>query len=256
TLYDAAHSPDLALLLTLALVLDRSGRHLAHQLHLIAEQLGPDRCALVKRYYDQLLEAGPAYALPLLEVAFPALKRRPAPQLQFLIELVRRVVETDGEVDLYEYCFYRILTGSLRQSMEPAHPAMRRRVSKGTARRAALQLLRIVADYGHDTESTRDEAFRAGTARFGRWAASDSGHFAADVETVAALDRCLETLRRLDSSGKEKLIEAVSATIGHDRRLTLAEAELMRAICAGLDCPLPPLITENPLAPTELRSRA
>ncbi|MGH8168579.1 MAG: M48 family metallopeptidase, partial [Woeseiaceae bacterium] len=122
-LYDAAHSPDLALLLTLALVLDRSGRHLKHQLHLITEQLGSDRCALVKRYYDQLQEAGPAYALPLLEVAFPALKRRPAPQLQFLIELVRRIVETDGEVDLYEYCFYRILTGSLRQSMEPAHPA-------------------------------------------------------------------------------------------------------------------------------------
>jgi Zn-dependent protease with chaperone function len=255
-LYDAAHSPDLALLLTLALVLDRSGRHLTHQLHLIAEQLGADRCALVKRYYDQLQEAGPAYALPLLEVAFPALKRRPGPQLQFLIELVRRLVETDSQVDLYEYCFYRILTGSLRQSMEPAHPGVRRRVSKGATRRAALQLLRIVADRGHDTASTRDEAFRAGIAHFGRWAASDSGHSAADSETVTELDRSIEALRRLDSSGKEKLIEAVSATIGHDRRLTLAEAELMRAICAGLDCPLPPLITEHPLAPTELRTRA
>ncbi|MGH8167797.1 MAG: peptidase M48, partial [Woeseiaceae bacterium] len=148
----------------------------------------------------------------------------------------------------------RILTSSLRQSMQPAHPGMGRRVSKDAVRRAALQLLRIVADHGHDTERARDEAFRAGTGSFGRWVASDSGHFVADTETVAELDRCLEALRRLDSSGKEKLIEAVSATIGHDRKLTLAEAELMRAICAGLDCPLPPLITENPLAPTELRT--
>jgi hypothetical protein len=36
--------------------------------------------------------------------------------------------------------------------------------------------------------------------------------------------------------------------------MTLTEAELMRAICAGLDCPLPPLVTAHPLAPTDLET--
>jgi hypothetical protein len=36
----------------------------------------------------------------------------------------------------------------------------------------------------------------------------------------------------------------------------VTEAELLRAICASLDCPLPPLITDNPLAPAELTADA
>ncbi|MEX2126274.1 MAG: M48 family metallopeptidase [Woeseia sp.] len=254
TLYDAAHSQESALLLTLALVLDTSGENLERQLRLITEQLGRDRTSLVKKYYVLLQETGPAYGLPLLEIAFPALKRRPAPQLQFLIGLVRRLVETNGEVDLYEFCFYRILTGGLRQSMGPVPSNRANRVSKDIARRAALQLLRIVADHGHDTQAARDEAYRAGIAQFGRWAAAGREDVPGDTETVAELDRCLDVLRRIDLSDRKNLIDALSTTIGHDRRMTLTEAELLRAICAALDCPLPPLITDNPLAPTDLRT--
>jgi hypothetical protein len=30
-----------------------------------------------------------------------------------------------------------------------------------------------------------------------------------------------------------------------DRRLARAEAELLRAVCASLNCPLPPLVVES-----------
>jgi hypothetical protein len=36
--------------------------------------------------------------------------------------------------------------------------------------------------------------------------------------------------------------------------MTVIEAELMRAVCASLDCPLPPLLTANHIAPAELGS--
>jgi hypothetical protein len=48
-------------------------------------------------------------------------------------------------------------------------------------------------------------------------------------------------LRQINSTGKKSLLQAVSNTITHDGQLTLSEAELLRAICASLDCPLPPL---------------
>ena len=116
--------------------------------------------------------------------------------------------------------------------------------------------MRIVAGFGHDEPSRRDAAFRAGAALLGKWAndeieASRPGEPAA-ANSVAALDKCLDLLRGIGMSGKEQLVNALSAVVGYDHRLTVVESELMRAICASLDCPLPPLLIENPIAPTKL----
>jgi hypothetical protein len=42
-------------------------------------------------------------------------------------------------------------------------------------------------------------------------------------------------------AGKELLVQALVLTISHDLRMTVAESELLRAICAAVHCPLPPL---------------
>ena len=39
------------------------------------------------------------------------------------------------------------------------------------------------------------------------------------------------------------LIEAVTLVVLFDRKLTVAESELLRAVCASLECPLPPVLT-------------
>jgi hypothetical protein len=59
----------------------------------------------------------------------------------------------------------------------------------------------------------------------------------------AALDRALVRLDLLAPMAKQALIEALAAVVGHDGQVTLAEAELLRAVCASLHCPLPPLST-------------
>lgn len=251
SLYAAAHSEQSAFLLTLALVLDASGNHLERQLHQVNEQLGRGRTSLVRRYYDELLEAGPGYRLPLLEIAFPALKRRPQLELQFLIDLVRRLLETDGKIDLYEYCFYRVLVGNLRQLIDPSAAVSPKRSSAAAMQEAASRLLQILAGHGNEDPVRRDAALRAGMEKLGGRAVDALAESPA-IDTVEQLDRCLAVLRHIDLSKRAGLIDALSATIRHDRKMTLAEAELMRAICAGLDCPLPPLITSNPVAPTDL----
>jgi Zn-dependent protease with chaperone function len=250
-LYGAAHGEATALLLTLSLVLDRTGRHLDRQLHLIAERFGHERTSLVRRYYEQLLEAGPAYSLPLLEIGFPVLKRRPAPQLQFLVDTVRRLVETDGEVDLFEYCFYRVLVASLDPAAAPTHRAGGGRLSRAAARQAALQLLRIVADHGNDEPVSREAAWRAGAELLGRQAADGQVQLPPHADSVAELDRCLDLLRRTGMTAREQLVAALGATIGYDGRMSVVEAELMRAVCASFDCPLPPFVAVNPPAPAQ-----
>jgi hypothetical protein len=74
----------------------------------------------VRAYQADVAKVGAEYRLPLLELAFPALKRRPASQLIELAELTHRLIEVDDEIDLYKICFYRILRLNLVHALDPS----------------------------------------------------------------------------------------------------------------------------------------
>lgn len=253
TLYDAAHSHDLAYLLAVALVLDRSGKVSERQLGIVNERLGAERTRLIRQYYEAITEAGPEYRLPLVEIAYPALKRRPAPELNYLIDLAGRLIEVDGEIDLYEYCYYRILVTNLNQAIEPLAKRRTYKASREPVRKAAIELLRIVARHGHADIEEQKQAFRAGATLFGEW----GGKFDFEANhdySIQVLDESLEVLLALNGAGKKSLLNAVTATAMWDRKLRLEEAELIRAICASLACPLPPILLDIQPTPSEQTS--
>ena len=241
-LYDAAHSSELAYLLTVALIMDRSGNVLTRQLGLAEDRLGQQRTQMVRKFYDEIQDIGAEYRLPLLEIAFPALRRRPPPQLVYLVELAERMIEVDGDIDLYEYCFYRVLVASLTQAMHPTRKQKRRRANRKPMRIAAVELLRIVARYGHADDTMGEAAFRAGLKRFGAWAQTAQWQTDAKFSHID-LDRHLDLLTALNGDGRQMLVEAVTTVMLFDRKLTVAEGELLRAVCATLECPLPPILT-------------
>lgn len=59
----------------------------------------------------------------------------------------------------------------------------------------------------------------------------------------AALRDALHELAALRPLAKRELIEGLVRTVAHDRRLSVAEAELLRTVCALLHCPLPPILS-------------
>ena len=244
SLYDAAHSSELAYLLTLALVLDRSGESLERQWQLLEERMGAERSRMIRRYFEELAEAGAEFRLPLLEVAFPALKLRPRPQLAYLVELARRLIEIDGKVDLYEFCFYRILVVNLDQAIDPSGRHGPRRASRRELRQAAVNLLAIIADHGHADAGRAQAALDAGLGQLGDWAQGVKIESKPDY-TVAILDNSLDLLRSLSGKSRQKLMRAISEIAAWDGHLEVAEAELIRAICASLDCPLPPILAAD-----------
>lgn len=243
-LYDAAHSPDRAWLLTIALLLDRGGDHYDRQLSLCRDRLGEDRSRVIERLYRELVRVGPEFRLPLLEIAFPALKNRPLPELSFLLDLCRRLVETDGNVDLYEFCFLRIVSVNLAEATQPAASLARRRLPRDQVRRAAIELLAILADYGAGTAEAGGAAFDAGIATLPAWAAAFRFE-PPGPGSVDRLDRILDTLLTLNGAGRRMLLRAVSAVALHDRALNVSEAELIRAVCATLGLPLPPMLIHD-----------
>jgi hypothetical protein len=247
TLYDAAHSTEMAYFLAIALVLARDGTLVDKQFTMIEQQIGPERARMIRGFHTALAETGPEYRLPLLGIAFPALKRRPVPQLDYLQELVGNLIDVDDEIDLYEYCYYRVLTSQIQQATQPSLRRPVLRVSKGRVREAAANLLRVIARYGHERDGERAHAFDKGMAVFGKWGEAFSYDEGQSYST-AELDEALELLVALNGKGKELLLEAVTGVVTSDDRLSVAEAELIRAICASLDCPLPPILVQRDAA--------
>jgi hypothetical protein len=57
-----------------------------------------------------------------------------------------------------------------------------------------------------------------------------------------ALDGVLAPLDALDPLAKQALVEGLVATVAFDGTVCVAEAELLRTLCASLHCPLPPML--------------
>jgi len=244
----AAHEPAQAYLMTFALIIDVSNDAADRQIDLLQLKLGDERAQLIRNYHQAILKMGAEFRMPLLEISFPALKRMPSQKLEFLLDLARELIELDGKIDFYEFCIYRILTRNLSQAMAPsARRQMRRPASRSAVRTAAVQVLSLLAERGHESADEKRQSFEAGLAVFGDW--SESTQFtpiAADA--VALFDQSLDVLQRMNSAATQSFLEAVNITASHDGKVSLQEAEMIRAICASLDYPLPPMLSDLPAA--------
>ena len=101
-------------------------------------------------------------------------------------------------------------------------------------------LLAVVAQAGNQESS--DGARRAYLAGMLRVLPNEHIAYAPPANGVLALDEVWGPLDRLDPLAKQMLVEAVTAAISNDGRISVAESELLRTICSVLHCPLPPML--------------
>lgn len=62
---------------------------------------------------------------------------------------------------------------------------------------------------------------------------------------VGTLHQSMDVLIGLNGKGRRTLLLAICETAAHDGSLSVAEGELIRVICASLDCPSPPIFADN-----------
>jgi Zn-dependent protease with chaperone function len=229
--------------LLLGLVLDRDGRVAALQRAEIAARLGEGTAdAAFRLHGGDLAGLHPLLRLPLAALAFPALRLRPRPELDAFLDTVHAVVHADGTVSLFEYCLGRLLQVQVRESLDPARHARFGRRKPGSVRQEFATLLAVVAQAGHDDPAAAKRAYLAGMQRV---LPRDHLPYAPPAQGVLALDAVWEPLDALDPLAKQVLVEAITDAVGHDGRVGVAEAELLRTICGVLHCPLPPMLERS-----------
>lgn len=233
----AAHMRERAIDVVLALLSAREGDPAGH-LAEISRRLGPVRAKGTAELVDVARALHPAQRMPLAALALPALKRRPANEVNLLIDTIDHLIQRDGRVDVFEYGIARLLRQQMVEAMEPAQ-VRTGKAKLPAVRSEALTLLAVLAQHGHSDNEAARRAYIAGASVL---FPGDADAYAAPGDWIALLDRALPALDALVPAGKETLVLALATTVGFDGQIAVAEAELLRLTCTLLHCPLPPIL--------------
>src|SRR5881396_359161 len=203
------------------------------QLALIGTGSGAELAAQSARFAVALKPLGARARLPVLELVIPTLKRLPGPERDALLEKIKGVIEADRKITLGEFVLLTLCRTQIQK--EPKRPpAVKYRSVAAVAAEAAV-VLSLLAHSGKGGMA----AFDKGMAALG----VPGGVLRAPAElNVAVVESALNELNLLAPLKKPLFIKACVATAMADDKLTLAEGELLRAICAALDSPLPPIL--------------
>jgi Zn-dependent protease with chaperone function len=235
-----ARRRDTVMPLLLGLLLDDDKRLRTLQREEIAARLGISMAEDAAQLRAQhLVDLHAALRLPLASIAFPELRLRPRPELDVFLDTVEAVVHTDGKVSLFEFCLARLLQVQVRESLDPSRHARFGRTKLTGVKGEVATLLCVVAQCGHDNEGTARAAYIKGIQRVLQ---NDHLPYLPRAEGALALDPVWAPLDALDPLAKQAVVEGLVATISHDNQVTVAEAELLRTICAVLHCPVPPML--------------
>jgi len=231
---------DYAMPLLLGLLLDEDETVAALQRTEIAARLGEAMARQAGELRREHLQAlHPMLRLPLAGLIFPVLRMRPRPELESFLDTVDAAVHADGKVSLFEYCLARLLQVQVREALDPGRHARFGRRKPGSVKQEFATLLAVVAQAGNTDPAQAQRAYLAGLQRV---LPRDHLAYAPPPGGVQALDAVWEPLDALDPLAKQVMVEAITAAVSHDNRVSVAEAELLRTICGVLHCPLPPML--------------
>jgi len=181
--------------------------------------------------------------LPLVDVAIPALSELTKDQARAFEGNVRLLVRFDRKISLFEYALERTLMRNLALRQMGRTFLEDRFSSLEQVEAEVISLLSVLAYAGHSDVAAAEEAFRSSMARI--WQSSGMSLLPREQSSLKAIDSALDTLVLLKPMPKKQLIEAAVRCISHDGKITLAEAELLRAIGDSLDCPVPPILADG-----------
>ncbi len=246
TLERAAHSDEWAMELIACLLLSSDDNVREEQLLLIARQLGEDGEQQTRSLLPSVRGLKPEQRLPLMEMAFPVLRRRPARDLIDFMKLVESLVAADGKLDVFEYALARLLNKHIEESLNPSRAGAPGSSKLSGRLPAAAEFLSILSHHGRPEQAeVAVEAAAEGLRMIAEGTAMPPLLESIPTDWPARLDKALAGLDKLRPNDKERLLKAMVTVVQFDGQVVTAELELLRAICGLLHIPLPVVATDS-----------
>jgi len=181
--------------------------------------------------------------LPLVDLALPGLRHLSPAQFQQFRAAVQKLVEGDGEIDLFEYVLQKIVLRHLEPYFTQARkPVIQYYALKPLAGDSAV-LLSALAYVGQEEPDKVRLAFEQGAQPLSHASQTPLALLPADQSDLSQVDAALNRLTQAVPQIKKNVLSACAQTVAADGVIQEAEAELLRAVADTLDCPMPPFVT-------------
>ena len=180
--------------------------------------------------------------LPLLDLAMPALRQMSPGQHKTFRSQVEALVNADQRLSLFEYTLRCVLHRHLdaqflpRRSMGPLQTS---------AQELASPMAKVLSLLAWEGQPEPEQAARAFDTGMRSYIGGDHTYRLPPPRedcSLAEFHTALQTLHQSVPAIKRRIVVACAACIGANQQVSVREAELLRAICDTLDCPLPPLV--------------
>ncbi|MFZ4775358.1 MAG: M48 family metallopeptidase [Terrimicrobiaceae bacterium] len=192
-------------------------------------------------HFDQRAGLNSAQRLGLVDISIPTIRHLSPEQYTVFRDNVKKLVEADGEIRLFEYTLQKILLRHLDLYF-----------SNATGTKVAFRslmpllpetgiLLSALASVHPGDPSQQDAAFRSGVAEL----LVKPSAFPLERSTTIDLqgfDNALDKVAQAAPDVKRTILTACGAVVMHDGEVNDDEVEFLRAISDTLDCPVPPFV--------------
>ena len=223
------------------LLLDSDEQIRKRQLAILSEKADNIVLRDLKKLLPELEELPTEIRLPLLDLTLPSLEGISPEQCITLSKNAQRMMEADKEIDLFEFMLQCIFQNHFRTRFGSLRKGRTQSYSLKPLHTECQLVLSLLAHLGEEQKEGAELAFRLGAIKLNL---PDEPLTLLPKEScgLAALKDSLDKLKAVSPKQKRLLVEACATAAIADREITVKEGELLRAVCAVLDCPLPPLL--------------
>ncbi|MBN1141843.1 MAG: M48 family metallopeptidase [Deltaproteobacteria bacterium] len=221
-----------------ALLLDSDPEARKGQLEAFRGAAAPELLHHLETVAPEVLSLAPELRLPVLDLCLAALRQMSPEQFVLFKKQLRHLVASDNKLTFFEFILQEVVDHRLRGAFAGGVPKILYKNLAPLAGPAAL-LLTALARAGHRERQAAETAFRAAVAALPL--AGDRLVMAEKV-SFSGLHEALEGFSRTSFGVKRTLFEACCQCVFYDGRVSVSEAELLRAVAYAVDIPVPPLL--------------
>ena len=237
----AAHEPFSARSLIYSLLLDNNEVVCRHQLDYLKRH-SDNTIYSETLHISKILESvATELRLPIVEIAISALRQLSPNQYSEFREHINHLIEADSHINLFEYALQHMIRRHLDCAFSDTNTNVKSIGSLVAVRAECNVLLSALVQYGHSIEHERPSVFQSGMQEL--FTDGDSEQYISDV-SLTKVDQALDVLAAVVPKIKRSIVKACISCVVYDQNITVAEAELLRAIVDSLGCPIPPIIAK------------
>ena len=222
------------------LLLDKDFKEKERQLEVLKKIAPGEVVRQVLILEKEIRSLKPVFYLPVLELVIPTLRSMSAAQAAGLNRYIQALVESDGKLTLFEFVLEKIIAHQL----DTVFGRLKRKTVVKRIDRLLPQmidLLSMLATHGNADIHEAKQAFEAGFEPIRSAGVTVKASLSESV-TFKDVDAALDGLAMAVPGIKRIIFDACCRCVLFDNKVSMEEAELLRATASVMDIPVPPFL--------------